>query len=153
MVLKGLKTNHSSQFSCASSSLLKLLNPIYSPKCFHQLLKFFFQHLLLLYVGHLSPCLASNTSESESEVKIVVDDITVAADSVQTSLKRVKRQFQTKVDRKIPDLSGIEQGCKTTGYETREREICEEIVERVCLVNEISSNFLSTVINNYHLIV
>ena len=51
------------------------------------------------------------------------------------SLIRVKRQFQTSVTSKLPDLSGIEQGCKTTGYETREREICEEIEERICLVS------------------
>ena len=49
-------------------------------------------------------------------------------------LFRDKRQIQTKVERTSPDLSGIQQGCRIEGYETREREICEEITERVCLV-------------------
>ena len=49
-------------------------------------------------------------------------------------INRDKRQIQTKVERTSPDLSGIQQGCRIEGYETREREICEEITERVCLV-------------------
>ena len=50
---------------------------------------------------------------------------------------RTKRQaFQTKFNRKIPDLTGINQGCRTTGYETRDREVCEEVVERVCVVRQ-----------------
>jgi len=48
-------------------------------------------------------------------------------------ITRDKRQIQTKVERTSPDLSGIQQGCRIEGYETREREICEEITERVCL--------------------
>lgn len=40
--------------------------------------------------------------------------------------RRHKRQI------KIPDLTGINQGCATTGYETREREVCEEVTEKVC---------------------
>ena len=59
------------------------------------------------------------------------EEISVTAGPV---LSRVKRQFLASFNRKVPDLSGIEQGCKTTGYETREREICEEIEERICLV-------------------
>merc|ERR1719150_514059 len=46
---------------------------------------------------------------------------------------RDKRQIQTGFNRKVPDLSDIQQGCEIQGYETREREICEEIVERICL--------------------
>lgn len=49
---------------------------------------------------------------------------------------RDKRQIQTGFSRKVPDLSDIQQGCEIQGYETREREICEEIVERICLVGE-----------------
>ena len=67
-----------------------------------------------------------------SDTVLEEDEISVAE---SPSLIRVKRQFQTSFNRKIPDLSGIEQGCKTTGYETREREICEEIEERICLVS------------------
>ena len=67
-----------------------------------------------------------------SETLLEQDEISV---DESPSLIRVKRQFQASFNRKIPDLSGIEQGCKTTGYETREREICEEIEERICLVS------------------
>merc|ERR1712083_287039 len=38
----------------------------------------------------------------------------------------------TGFSRKIPDLGGIKQGCQTTGYETRQREVCEEVTEKVC---------------------
>lgn len=56
------------------------------------------------------------------------------ADHHEVSGERTKRQaFQTKFNRKIPDLTGINQGCRTTGYETRDREVCEEVVERVCV--------------------
>ena len=74
-----------------------------------------------------------------NELEISIEQVKIVTDTVHDKLephRRVKRQFQTKFDRKIPDLSGIEQGCKTTGYETREREICEEIQERVCVVNK-----------------
>ena len=54
---------------------------------------------------------------------------------------RDKRQIQTGFNRKVPDLSDIQQGCEIQGYETREREICEEIVERICLVGESDYNF------------
>ena len=49
---------------------------------------------------------------------------------------RGKRQIQTGFNRKAPDLSDIQQGCKIVDYEDREREICEEIVERICLVGK-----------------
>ena len=39
--------------------------------------------------------------------------------------------------RKIPDLSGIQQGCQTTGFQTRERQVCEDVVERVCSVSRV----------------
>ena len=28
----------------------------------------------------------------------------------------------------------IDQGCRTTGYETRVRELCEEVLDTVCTV-------------------
>lgn len=44
-------------------------------------------------------------------------------------------QIQTGFKRKIADvLSGVQQGCETTGYEERTRELCEEVVDRVCEV-------------------
>ena len=78
-------------------------------------------------------------SEQNPELEISIEQVKIVTDTVHDKLEahsRVKRQFQTSVTSKIPDLSGIEQGCKTTGYETREREICEEITERICLVSE-----------------
>ena len=51
---------------------------------------------------------------------------------------RGKRQIQTKFNRKTPDLD-VQQGCEITGYQTQEREICEEIVERICLVRELNN--------------
>ena len=48
---------------------------------------------------------------------------------------REKRQIQTGFKRTTPDLD-VQQGCKIEGYEKREREICEEIVERICLVRD-----------------
>ena len=45
-------------------------------------------------------------------------------------------QIQTGFKRTKPfDLSGIEQGCKTTGFQERIREICEEVTDRVCTVS------------------
>jgi len=41
-------------------------------------------------------------------------------------------QVQTGFKRKIADISGIKQGCETTGYEERTREICEEVTDRIC---------------------
>ena len=73
------------------------------------------------------------SQEDELPVSGNVEESIILEDG--PSLIRVKRQFQTSVTSKLPDLSGIEQGCKTTGYETREREICEEIEERICLVS------------------
>ena len=55
-------------------------------------------------------------------------------------------QFQTKVTRKIADISGIKQGCETTGYEMRTRELCEEVTDRVCTVR-IS---LTCICNTYY---
>ena len=59
---------------------------------------------------------------------------------------REKRQIQTGFSRQVPDLSDIKQGCEIQGYETREREICEEIVERICLVSH-SHNSQSSLAN------
>ena len=82
----------------------------------------------------LLSCVAmSQEDELELPVSGNVEESIILEDG--PSLIRVKRQFQTSVTSKLPDLSGIEQGCKTTGYETREREICEEIEERICLVS------------------
>ena len=38
--------------------------------------------------------------------------------------------FRTK--RQLP--KDIKQGCETTGYEKRLRELCEEVVDRICKV-------------------
>ena len=46
---------------------------------------------------------------------------------------RDKRQIQTSFNRRAPDRD-VQQGCEITGYQTAEREICEEIVERICMV-------------------
>ena len=85
----------------------------------------------------LSCVVMSQEDELELPVSGNVEESIILEDG--PSLIRVKRQFQTSVTSKLPDLSGIEQGCKTTGYETREREICEEIEERICLVSFKSS--------------
>ena len=41
-----------------------------------------------------------------------------------------------RVRRQIP--RDIKQGCTTTGYEKRIRELCEEVLETVCKVSKIS---------------
>ena len=76
--------------------------------------------LLLLY----SESLADLPADSELQVRFPRDGGV-----------RDKRQIQTGFNREVPDLSDIRQGCEIQGYETREREICEEIVERICLVS------------------
>jgi hypothetical protein len=43
-------------------------------------------------------------------------------------------QVQTGFKRTVADISGIKQGCVTTGYEKRTRELCEEVTDRVCTV-------------------
>ena len=45
---------------------------------------------------------------------------------------RVKRQFTTKIDARTG--KPVKTGCKIEGYQTKEREVCEEIVERICEV-------------------
>ena len=48
---------------------------------------------------------------------------------------RVKRQFTTKIDARTG--KPVKTGCKIEGYQTKEREVCEEIVERICEVTHI----------------
>ena len=44
-----------------------------------------------------------------------------------------------RVRRQIP--RDIKQGCTTTGYEKRIRELCEEVLETICKVSRASVNF------------
>ena len=62
--------------------------------------------------------------------EVIDEDIEASLDAVT----RVKRQFTTSVSR---SNSGVKTGCTINGFETREREVCEEIVERICTVREI----------------
>ena len=50
---------------------------------------------------------------------------------------RDKRQIQTSFNRRAPGRD-VQQGCEITGYQTAEREICEEIVERICMVGKLN---------------
>lgn len=85
------------------------------------------QLFLLLLLLH-SESLADLPADSELQVRFPRDGGV-----------RDKRQIQTGFNREVPDLSDIRQGCEIQGYETREREICEEIVERICLVSPLES--------------
>lgn len=40
-----------------------------------------------------------------------------------------------RVVRQVP--REIDQGCRTTGYETRVRELCEEVLDNVCKVRTV----------------
>ena len=53
-------------------------------------------------------------------------------DEGQDEVIRVKRQFTTKIDARTG--KPVKTGCKIEGYQTKEREVCEEIVERICEV-------------------
>ena len=59
--------------------------------------------------------------------EVIDEDLKASLDAVT----RVKRQFTTSVSR---SNSGVKTGCTINGFETREREVCEEIVERICTV-------------------
>ena len=59
--------------------------------------------------------------------EVIDEDLEASLDAVT----RVKRQFTTSVSR---SNSGVKTGCTINGFETREREVCEEIVERICTV-------------------
>ena len=54
-------------------------------------------------------------------------------DSGLDEVIRVKRQFTTKIDARTG--KPVKTGCKIEGYQTKEREVCEEIVERICEVD------------------
>merc|ERR1712064_176467 len=45
---------------------------------------------------------------------------------IKFTVSRISRRIRRQIPREI------EQGCKTTGYETRLRELCEEVLETVC---------------------
>ena len=85
--------------------------------------------ILMIYSYHIFQIILLYLSTIAAEELLDGNDTTKVKE-----LFRDKRQIQTKVERTSPDLSGIQQGCRIEGYETREREICEEITERVCLV-------------------
>ena len=53
-----------------------------------------------------------------------------------------------RVRRQIP--RDIKQGCTTTGYEKRIRELCEEVLETVCKVSATSMLFLVNLENNFN---
>jgi len=46
--------------------------------------------------------------------------------------------FNQRIRRQIP--KDIKQGCETTGYEKRVREVCEEVLEKVCKVGANDSD-------------
>ena len=54
---------------------------------------------------------------------------------------RVRRQVPTE----------IKQGCTTTGYEKRVRELCEEVLETKCTVSAMQINYLLSIIIIYTL--
>ena len=83
--------------------------------------------LLLLYNDCRHPWAAELSADPDLQIRFPQDGAV-----------RDKRQIQTGFNRKVPDLSDIQQGCEIQGYETREREICEEIVERICLVGKLN---------------
>ena len=102
----------------SSPAVSELLTPSLSKACIQLF-------LLLLYLH--SQSLADLSADSELQVRFPRDGGV-----------RDKRQIQTGFNREVPDLSDIRQGCEIQGYETREREICEEIVERICLVRDVT---------------
>ena len=48
--------------------------------------------------------------------------------AVPGDLRRVVRQIPREIN----------QGCRTTGYETRVRELCEEVLDNVCKVRTVN---------------
>ena len=80
--------------------------------------------------------------DKESDNVDIIEDRTddridsdIIENDVQASLEavtRVKRQFVTSVS---TSSSGQKTGCTFEGFQNRTREVCEEIVERICTVS------------------
>ena len=84
---------------------------------------------LHLIIDIIEDCLDDSIDSDLVDIleEVIEDDLEASLEAVT----RVKRQFTTSVSR---SNSGVKTGCTINGFETREREVCEEIVERICTV-------------------
>ena len=117
------QSNNENQSDCkwTPGSFLKLLS-----------LPLLFQLLLLLLYNSWPPSCAADLSPPPNPQDL---QIRFPQDG---AAGRDKRQIQTSFNRRAPGRD-VQQGCEITGYQTAEREICEEIVERICMVGQLNN--------------